>query len=99
MNSTVGPIFNEKVVEKWYLWVTCTIHEKHKTDKSDGKKKKKNTNMRFIAIQTFTILTCWLFKNLKLLEYGKLNRGFLAHLFISHYHMTHWWILIYVLIT
>ena len=41
MNSTVGPIFNEKVVEKWYLWVTCTIHEKHKTDKSDGKKKKK----------------------------------------------------------
>ena len=42
MNSTVGPIFNEKVVEKWYLWVTCTIHEKHKTDKSDGKKKKKH---------------------------------------------------------
>ena len=45
--------------------------------------------MRFIAIQTFTILTCRLFKKLKLLEYDKLNLVFLAHLFISHYHMTH----------
>ena len=97
MNNTVGPIFNKKVIKKWYLWVLCTVYGKYKTDKSD--QKKKNTNMRFIAIQTSTILTCWLFKKLKLLEYGKLNLVFLSHLFISHYHMTHWWILIYVLIT
>ena len=37
MNSTVKPIFNEKVVEKWYLWVLYTVHGTHKTDKSDEK--------------------------------------------------------------
>ena len=30
MNSIVGPIFNEKVAEKWNLWVCeqCTVYEK-----------------------------------------------------------------------
>ena len=27
MNSTVEPIFNEKVAEKWYLWDPWTVHE------------------------------------------------------------------------
>ena len=40
MNSTVGPIFNKKVIKKWYLWVLCTVYGKYKTDKSDQKKKK-----------------------------------------------------------
>ena len=48
MNSTVRHIFNKKVIKKWYLWVLCTVYGKYKTDKSD--QKKKNTNMRFIAI-------------------------------------------------
>ena len=28
MNSTVGPIFNEKVDKKWNLWTVhgCTVH-------------------------------------------------------------------------
>ena len=26
MNSNVGPNFNEKVTQKWDLWVPCTIH-------------------------------------------------------------------------
>ena len=39
MNSTVGPIFNKKVIKKWYLWVLCTVYGKYKTDKSDQKKK------------------------------------------------------------
>ena len=29
MNSTVRPIFNEKVVEKWDLWIPWTVHETH----------------------------------------------------------------------
>ena len=29
VNSTVRFIFNEKVVEKWNLWVSWTIHETH----------------------------------------------------------------------
>ena len=33
MNSTVGPISNEKVAEKWNLWVLCTVHGMHRTDK------------------------------------------------------------------
>ena len=27
VNSTVGPIFNEKVVEKWDLWDPWTVHK------------------------------------------------------------------------
>ena len=26
VNSTMRPIFNEKVVKKWDLWVSCTVH-------------------------------------------------------------------------
>ena len=40
MNSTVGPIFNEKAAEKWYLWdheQCCGIHW---CDKSDEKVEK-----------------------------------------------------------
>ena len=29
VNSVVGPIFNEKVVEKWDLWVLWTVYETH----------------------------------------------------------------------
>ena len=29
MNSIVRPIFNEKVVEKWKLWVPWTVHGTH----------------------------------------------------------------------
>ena len=29
VNSTMGPIFNEKVTEKWDLWVPCTVHKTH----------------------------------------------------------------------
>ena len=33
VNSTVRPIFNEKVAEKWNLWVReqCTVHGKSQT--------------------------------------------------------------------
>ena len=27
MNNTIRPIFNEKIVKKWSLWVSCTMHE------------------------------------------------------------------------
>ena len=37
MNSAVGLIFNEKVAEKWNLWVLCTVHGTHKTDKGAEK--------------------------------------------------------------
>ena len=37
VNSTAGPIFNEKVAEKWYLWVSYTVHGTHRIDKSDKK--------------------------------------------------------------
>ena len=30
MNSIVGPIFNEKVTEKWKLWIYEQIGEKSK---------------------------------------------------------------------
>ena len=29
VNSTVKPIFNKKVAEKWDLWVPCTVHRTH----------------------------------------------------------------------
>ena len=29
MNSIVRSIFNEKVAEKWDLWVLWTVHETH----------------------------------------------------------------------
>ena len=45
MNSTVGPIFNEKVTEKWDLWVReqCTdaLFTMEKSTKPAQKKKKK----------------------------------------------------------
>ena len=37
MNRTVGLIFNEKVAEKWSLWVPCTIHGTHRIDKGAEK--------------------------------------------------------------
>ena len=37
VNSAVGPIFNEKVAEKWSLWVPCIVHETHGTDKRGWK--------------------------------------------------------------
>ena len=45
VNSTVGPIFNEKVVEKWNLWVReqctqCTVHRKSQIFQLKKKKKK-----------------------------------------------------------
>ena len=46
MNSTVGPIFNEKVAEKWNLWVReqCTdiLFTVEKSTNAGWKKKKKN---------------------------------------------------------
>ena len=30
MNSTVRPIFNEKIAEKWDLWVLWTVHGNHR---------------------------------------------------------------------
>ena len=33
INSNVGPNFNEKVTQKWDLWVSYTVHGTHKTDK------------------------------------------------------------------
>ena len=29
----MGLNFNEKVTQKWDLWVSCTVHGTHKTDK------------------------------------------------------------------
>ena len=52
VNSAVGPIFNEKVVEKWSLWDPwtvhlCTVHYwKVKTCGWGGKKKEeRNANV------------------------------------------------------
>ena len=45
MNSAVGPIFNEKVTEKWNLWVhkqcTDTLFKDKKSTSAATKKKKK----------------------------------------------------------
>ena len=53
VNSTVRPIFNEKVAEKWSLWVPWTVHRTYwcalfmkKINIHGLKKKKKNTNKR-----------------------------------------------------
>ena len=51
MNSTVGPIFNEKVAEKWNLWVReqCTdalFTVQKSTNAGLTKKKKKRENRR-----------------------------------------------------
>ena len=35
VNSIVKSIFNEKIAEKWYLWIPYTVHKTHRTDKSD----------------------------------------------------------------
>ena len=40
VNSVVGPIFNEKVAEKWYLWVLWTMHGTHWCDKGTKKQEK-----------------------------------------------------------
>ena len=48
MNSAVGPIFNEKVTEKWNLWVhkqcTDTLFKDKKSTSAATKKKKKGWN-------------------------------------------------------
>ena len=41
MNNTVGPIFNEKVVEKWNLWAHKQYTIRKKSQKATGEKKKK----------------------------------------------------------
>ena len=45
MNSTVGPIFNEKIAEKWNLWIheqcTDTLFTVEKSTSAATKKKKK----------------------------------------------------------
>ena len=40
MNSAVGPIFNEKVAEKWYLWDCEQCCGTHWCDKNDKKVEK-----------------------------------------------------------
>ena len=72
VNSTVQPIFNEKIVEKWGLWVPWTVHETHwcayfavwtvigwKVKNNDAKKKKKNkqTNVDANATKIIRIQT------------------------------------------
>ena len=37
VNSTVGPIFNEKVDKKCNLWVPYTVHGTHRTNKNTEK--------------------------------------------------------------
>ena len=37
MNSAVRPIFNEKITEKWSLWIPCTVHRTHEIDKRGWK--------------------------------------------------------------
>ena len=39
MNSTVRSSFNEKITQKWDLWVPYTVHGTHKTDKKADKSK------------------------------------------------------------
>ena len=72
VNSIVGPIFNEKVAEKWNLWVheQCTdalfmedlvkccgwIKKKKKEKKRKGKTRKNKRTVAFSPIQTGTIL-------------------------------------------
>ena len=34
MNSNVGPNFNEKVTQKWDLWISYTVHGHKKNEKS-----------------------------------------------------------------
>ena len=46
MNSTVGPIFNEKVAEKLYLWVPCIVHEQQSLSPATADKKKKKKKMQ-----------------------------------------------------
>ena len=51
MNSAVGPIFNEKVTEKWNLWVhkqcTDTLFKDKKSTSAATKKKKKKAETRW----------------------------------------------------
>ena len=55
MNNTVGPIFNEKVAEKWSLWNLwtvhgCTVHcSQVKSQKFQLEKKKKKDETRFAS--------------------------------------------------
>ena len=58
VNSTVRPIFNEKVVEKWCLWVSwivegCTVHAKSQHSRLKRKKKnwKRKHETQIIRIQ------------------------------------------------
>ena len=43
VNSTVGPIFNEKVTEKWNLWVREQCTDPHVAEKSNFSAKKKKS--------------------------------------------------------
>ena len=53
MNSTVEPIFNEKVAEKWSLWIPYIVHGTHwcalcteEKSKITAQKKKKKREKR-----------------------------------------------------
>ena len=62
VNSTVGPIFNEKVAEKWNLWVSCTVHGTHKIDKGA----KKSTNYGYCSWTVAVVpLNAWAAKKKK----------------------------------
>ena len=68
MNSTVGPIFNEKIDKKWSLWGPWTVHKctvhwrtgqplRLKIKKKKKKKNWGNTDAALIsAIQTSTYI-------------------------------------------
>ena len=57
VNITVGPIFNEKIAEKWCLWILwtvhgCTIHAEKSTKsakKKNWKRRKCNPNRTFVS--------------------------------------------------
>ena len=46
MNSTVGPIFNEKVDEEWNLWVSWTVHRS--TDMTENELKSQIMRLLYI---------------------------------------------------
>ena len=70
VNSIVGPIFSEKVVEKWNLWDPWTVHpcivhgwfgqtvrQEQKRKKRRRENARQNVDVRFNPIQTLSLFS------------------------------------------
>ena len=77
MNSTVGLIFNEKVAEKWCLWIPWTVHgcivytksqqsQLKKKEKKEKKERKMQTQNTILSkskrhLNLLFFYCCWWF--------------------------------------